>query len=441
MAKTGFWLRNAKGKLAGATIYQQNGETVMREIVSPSNPNTNAQILQRIVMHTVMQAYSRMKSICDHSFEGKKKGQECMSYFMKQNVSFARQKIADMQAQGMDFDEMYNFVPLGVKGFTPNQYQISMGSLPQITTAFVTSNQQTLASIPVTDNTYQGVCDALGLRRGDQLTFMVIKDIASATAFGQNEFIFCRVILDPTNEDHSQAPMSTPFLSNGSINLPSVRNENTDAFTFAISDVGLTFKSGISLSMAAAVIASREVNGEWLRSTAYMAYRDGYGTVYSLGECVSMAKKSGGGIYTANSQYLNNAGEGGGAAAAAGQQEGGGGQSGQGGSTAGFQVQRVTFDGSVATVGTPKTIIATSLPKTVATVVTFTTTGDVEQLRVKKGGENVGNLINIDGNSASFNINAASAGTYAIYGITGDGEESALGYSVKVEVGDPDDGD
>ena len=32
MAKTGFWLKGANGKLAGATIYQQNGETVMREV-------------------------------------------------------------------------------------------------------------------------------------------------------------------------------------------------------------------------------------------------------------------------------------------------------------------------------------------------------------------------------------------------------------------------
>ena len=56
MAKTGFWLRGSNGKLAGATIYQQNGETVMREVVSPTNPKTEKQIIQRIIMHTVMQA-------------------------------------------------------------------------------------------------------------------------------------------------------------------------------------------------------------------------------------------------------------------------------------------------------------------------------------------------------------------------------------------------
>jgi len=85
--KTGFWLRGGNGKLAGATVYQDGqGNTVMREVVSPSNPKTRAQMIQRIVMHTVMQAYSKMKEICDHSLEGVKKGQETMSLFMKENV-------------------------------------------------------------------------------------------------------------------------------------------------------------------------------------------------------------------------------------------------------------------------------------------------------------------------------------------------------------------
>ena len=46
--KTGFWLRGGNGKLAGATVYQDGqGNTVMREVVSPSNPKTRAQMIQR----------------------------------------------------------------------------------------------------------------------------------------------------------------------------------------------------------------------------------------------------------------------------------------------------------------------------------------------------------------------------------------------------------
>ena len=71
MSKVGFWLKGSTGKLAGTTLYKgANGETIQREVVSPSNPKTQAQNIQRIVMSTVGAAYSVMKAICDHSFEG-----------------------------------------------------------------------------------------------------------------------------------------------------------------------------------------------------------------------------------------------------------------------------------------------------------------------------------------------------------------------------------
>ena len=63
MSKVGFWLEGSQGKLAGATMYKSNGETIMREVVKPSNPRTQGQLIQRIVMTTVQNAYSTMKTI------------------------------------------------------------------------------------------------------------------------------------------------------------------------------------------------------------------------------------------------------------------------------------------------------------------------------------------------------------------------------------------
>ena len=307
--KTGFWLKGGNGKLAGATVYQQNGETVMREVVSPSNPKTEKQIIQRIVMHTVMQSYSKMKDICDHSFEGLKKGQPTMSYFMSQNVGFLRQKVAELQAQGADFINMYNFVPLGLKGFTPNQYQVSMGSLPSVECS-LRDDDEAKGFVPaITTNTYQGVIDALGIQRGDQLTFLMI-DANNGASFGQCNFHFARVILDPTNSDHSQASLSAAFIGDdGKINLPSVRNEGN--FTFAVdSEKGLSFTYNGSLTcVACAVIVSRKMNDKWLRSTAYLTYA--VTEEYSLGECIGNAQSgSNSQIYAADEAYLNNAGQG-----------------------------------------------------------------------------------------------------------------------------------
>lgn len=309
MAKTGFWLKGAKGKLAGTTIYQQNGETVMREIVKPSNPKTTSQVLQRIIMHTIMGAYSLMKKICDHSFEGVKRGQDSMSYFMKQNVQFCREKIATMQLEGASSYEMYNFAPLGKKGFTPNQYQVAMGSLPRIDASIV-NDESLLAYISgFSANTYADVIATLGLRRGDQLTFCLVSP--TGNEYGQAAFHIARVILDPTNVDGTPADLSVAFVGeNGKINLPSIRNEGNFYFTFnEAKQVTFGIRQGFG-GLASFVIASRKgSNDQWLRSTTYVTYVEGANVAYSLGECLDLAESGSNPIYTANSQYLNNAGE------------------------------------------------------------------------------------------------------------------------------------
>lgn len=308
MAKTGFWLKGAKGKLAGTTIYQQNGETVMREIVSPSNPKTNAQLLQRVIMHTIMGSYSLMKEIVDHSFEGLKKGQDTMSYFMKQNVQFCREKIATMQQQGSTAYDMYNFAPLGMRGFTPNQYQVAMGSLPRINCNIVNDESQLGYISGFSANTYENVIATLGLRRGDQLTFCLVS--AYGKEYGQCEFNFARVILDPTNADGTPADLSSAFVGeNGKINLPSVRNEGSFYFGFNANKQVTFGRSLDNGGFAAFVIASRKgSDGNWLRSTTYMTYIEGANSAYNLGECLDMAKNGTTSVYTANSLYLNNAG-------------------------------------------------------------------------------------------------------------------------------------
>lgn len=388
MAKTGFWLKGANGKLAGATIYQQNGETVMREVVAPANPKTEKQIIQRIIMHTVMQAYSKMKDICDHSFEGLKKGQPTMSYFMSQNVGFAREKVATMQGQGIPFGNMYNFVPLKLKGFTPNQYQVAMGSLPRVDCNLRAEDEGRGFVELVRTNTYQGVIDALGLQRGDQLTFLMI-DSNNASNFGQCNFHFCRVILDPTNPDFSQAALSVPFVdANNKINLPSVRNEGN--FSFEIKQTtGLAFTYNGSLTcVACAVIVSRKMNDKWLRSTAYLTYNGQ--EEYSLGDCIDAAAQgSNGTIYAAADAYLNNAGQGGGQAASA--SDPGSDVSGGGGSMT-PAISSATFDGNSMTMGTAKVVTypnGTTFPLTKTVVAQVSASAVGKYLSIRANGTEV----------------------------------------------------
>lgn len=312
MAKVGFWLQNAKGKLAGATIYQSNGETVMREVVSPKDAKTTGQVLQRIVMHTVMSSYSLMKEIVDHSFEGVKKGQDTMAYYMKQNVQFCREKIAKMQSEGSSAYDMYNFMPLGRKGFTPNQYLVSMGSLPQIQSYVMDDESQFGYLTGFAANTYEDVIKTLGLQRGDQLTFCLVHSYG--TSLLNQEFKYCRVILDPTNADGSSAPLDSPFIVDNAINLPSPRNEGNFYFAFnAENQIGFALNSAEGGIMNFVIASRKGSDGNWLRSTSYAAYIDGANETFNLGECLDAAKSgTANPIVTSNELYLNNAGTSGG---------------------------------------------------------------------------------------------------------------------------------
>lgn len=326
--KVGFWLKGATGKLAGTTLYKDSstGETVGREIVTPANPKTDKQLVQRVVMHTVGSSFAKMKEIVDHSFEGFKKGRDTQSYYIQQNIMWLRQRISQAIKAGSTLEEIYGFLPLKEKGFVVNEYQVSMGSLPRVKATWGDADGVVAA---ITTNTYQAVIDALGLLRGDQLTFLVLDQ-----PFGSTDsyigFHYARVILDPTNADGSSAPLTTAFLTDGAITLPSVRNEGS--LTMSIDSTGLHFSNGDNTVLGVAVIVSREAgDGKWLRSTEYLAVEGVEGA--NLQICIDAAKS---GTTTAismpNSVYLNNAGV---TSEAESNEEGGGGLPGGGGSESG----------------------------------------------------------------------------------------------------------
>lgn len=137
MAKVNLWLRGARGKFAGASLSKgANGETIAREVVTPANPNTNKQIYQRMIMATVMAAYSAGKDIFDHSFEGKAKGSACQQAFMQRNLLRLRSGVADDLAKmtaGTLTRKNCNHIVVGPKTQTPvpGDFIVSHGSYQQ----------------------------------------------------------------------------------------------------------------------------------------------------------------------------------------------------------------------------------------------------------------------------------------------------------------------
>ena len=443
MSKVGFWLKGSTGKLAGTTLYKgANGETIQREIVSPSNPKTMAQNIQRVVMSTVGAAYSVMKAICDHSFEGVKKGQETMSLFMSENIQKCRAAVEEMQSQGVSFLNMYSFVPVGMKhSFAPNQYLVAMGSLPQVKTAWVedaTSHiiYPTIVAL-ANKSTYADVIEMLGLKRGDQLTFCTVKQGASIQ---ESQFNYARVILDPTDpETYLPLPLTTAFLdANGSINKPSVRNEGNFKFLFNASGLRYWYEDRYTTeedAVAGFVIVSRKEGDTWKRSTTYVAYPGETANAYSMQDCLDMISNGAQHqIYAGSDQYLNNAGQGGGQAAA---DTGGSGSGGSGSVTptpSSFAIATALLNSQAMTVGTPKSIMCAEgeTTETLNIRVAFSNVGTATSVLLFKGNEQIGAEHAISGDAAQFGVENAAIGNYTIKVKNSDNSLVASGYTFNV---------
>lgn len=301
MAKAGFWLRGAKGKLAGATVGKgSQGGTVIREITTPKNPQTEAQMIQRIIWNSIVKAYSFTKEITDHSFEGIQAGSKTQQVFTAENVGTLRERVAKAVAAGQNLYNILDFSPIGSQYVPANAILLSKGSLPSVIVA-VNEEDSNVMEIAATDNTYAGVASALGLQRGDQLTFITV----SVDTAGNKRFNYARVILDPM-EDGAQADFNVPFIADGAINLPSPRNTGElTSISFADSKVLFNVSPIATATVAGTVIVSRFNGTSWLRSTSHLVFNtEGE---YTLGACLDMVKE---GISTLSNRYLNNSGTG-----------------------------------------------------------------------------------------------------------------------------------
>lgn len=298
MAKDNLFLGTARGSVGDIVFSRLDGQQVARvRNRAPRNPQSPAQMVQRIIMSSVGKAYSFMSPICNHSFEGFETGQQSQRKFMEVNVGILRDKVADVLAYPVESavkaSTAFNFSFKNDYAPVINNYQISAGSLPSIALASEETEGETghLPLIPISglpetaaNTTYQQFCDLLGLQRGDQLTFIQATHDNRVTGHDSDiltGFRFCRIILDPAGGD-----MSVPLITNGAINDPNERNEGSfstlslSASTetrpaglfFIISNVEAAGRNDKWLA-ASAVILSRQVGNRWLRSTQFLLPR------------------------------------------------------------------------------------------------------------------------------------------------------------------------
>ena len=244
------------GSTKNFTFSELNGKQITKErVYRVKNPRTMGQMRQRMLMTTIGAAYSYLKVIADHSFEGKTVGQQCMAEFMRLNLNKFRDASKNDKAT-------YAFNSYKDKLINPMRYILSKGSLPEMPFVVNTLNQIELSYNVGELKTAKDVYDAMGIQEGDLVTFVWVVGNSSLVKnvfqYTPNRLNIVRLWANKTGA------IATPH----------------DAFTFDAnhSDLDINVnKSGDTLKLTTteanfgAVILSRQAGGTWLRSNSSMA--------------------------------------------------------------------------------------------------------------------------------------------------------------------------
>lgn len=336
MATGSLMMGTLKGKLGETVAMRRNGKQVVRAYISnPKNPNSQKQQVQRMVQATAAQAYSAMKKICDHSFEGVQVGQKSMSYFMSKNMDYLRASI-EAATDGTLTGASADFVRKGVNLPVLNKYVVAKGTLPEVLIVDSTfegeENVDADSKVILAEMKMQDVNDGIQQfvntnsgQLGDWFTFLFLMRENGNIQNGQQvfRFAFVRFVVDSysvdgtefvglipsiTNNGQLSIDIETAFKKNGAgSEVPSQLMLQLDNI---FANVGLS--DGSITPVAYAVIHSRQnVGGSWQRSNAEFVIRNNYeqlGITYPSDFEGALATYSGQGEAKGTGDYVLNGG-------------------------------------------------------------------------------------------------------------------------------------
>lgn len=207
--------KNSKGEKQ--QVVRSLAETV-------ANPRTEAQMVGRMIMSTVMQGVAAFKPIIDHSFDGLPKGQPSISEFIRQNYALIK---ADAIAHPKS-DNTFGLNKYQEKGVKKGKWVLSQGSVVVPSALSVNSSDGGIdIALSATTLTIGGLKAALNLGENDYITIVGISANAG--------FVFARLRLDSTLADSTtitDSNVSTIFAVEGNARLSFVLDNNTVSVYF-----------------------------------------------------------------------------------------------------------------------------------------------------------------------------------------------------------------
>lgn len=287
----------------------RNGRSNARIKVVPKNPRTLQQSIQRVIFGSVIKAYSFLRSICDHSFEGISYGQMSQEFFMKRNLERYRSYFAANYPNGNPDGALAETVAF----WDGNQdwnigvgAEISRGTLPAILPNSTNGGQVTSFGAALTANTnIATVLGANNLQKGDQIT--VVITAANGDAGVLSTLFKSRYVISAEAED---ADLNVAWNAAGTGNAFDAERTNITAARLNATAAGLVpvlVGADDLIIQGAAIIVSREVGAKWERSNAILVNMWDEHPSYSPAMALSQYMAGGSTIDTLSDRYLNNA--------------------------------------------------------------------------------------------------------------------------------------
>ena len=264
MAKSGSYFGLRSGSTKSHTYSVVDGKQITKDRVeNVKNPRTFPQMSQRCVVSTIGTAYSAMKSICNHSFEECTAGMQCMRKYFSENLKHIQ--ISREYENGF-----FGFIKYQQAGLVPGSYIISQGSLPDACPGAcilsVNAENKLIVVEVASGNSSSALATALGCRRFDDVcTIALMYPKADGSyGFGAVRFTYkqAATVLDsfPVSFVGDVASVTPTFESNTlKVEVRMMPKLATGATT---------------VNTYLAAIASRKVNGNWLRSNAQFDVTD-----------------------------------------------------------------------------------------------------------------------------------------------------------------------
>lgn len=294
MAKGNMLLGTLRGSIGDVTFSRSAGQQVAKaKVTSVKNPRSEAQMVQRMIQATVAQAYSAMKRICDHSFEGIQTGLKSQSYFNSVNASALRASI-DYNSTTGAMSSNSSFALKGGNRTVPNSYIIAKGSLiPVLTDAPALNslngnsagdfdNVVVIAELESNAFVMEPFLKSLGAEVGDWFTFCFLTEHFGSDENSRGRFRFNFIRLMVVRDQDNHLNLVNTLNSNGAAPV-SIANLLTHLFVdnknYGCLDLNVVFpewndyfKWGV---VASAAIHSRKMaGGAWLRSDATLFVRN-----------------------------------------------------------------------------------------------------------------------------------------------------------------------